>query len=442
MKNICLLLFFFVFSFYDSFAATEVNGFYYSLNSSAKTCTLTYETTSSGSVIAVYKGDVVVPETVEYDGVTYTVTGISGLCFRNCAELTSVIIPSTVIAVGNDAFYGCSSLRRVVFCDSQSTIQLGVYMYGRGNSSYYTSMFIGTPLESLYIGRNFETTNTSSKYLFTGCSNLKHVEIGGYCTSLPKRSFYQCGSLKEFEGGSRLESIGEEALCDCTSLTSITIPDAVTAIGASAFSGCSNLESVVCSNSVTTIGQSAFMNCKRLTLYDMPNSVTTIGSNTFKGCSNLTTIVIPDAVTSIGEYAFSGCSGMTSITIGSTVREIGAYAFSQCTNVKEIHSLNVAPPLCQTTSFNGMNLNQALVYVPKDSKSFYSKATVWKNFICIIEDSESAVERELKLQIEVLEKENSKLKARIENFERGDVNENGEVNISDVSTLVDILLKR
>lgn len=51
-----------------------------------------------------YKNDVTIPETVTYDGTTYTVTSIENYAFANCYTLTDVSIPNTVTSIGNYAF--------------------------------------------------------------------------------------------------------------------------------------------------------------------------------------------------------------------------------------------------------------------------------------------------------------------------------------------------
>ena len=54
-----------------------------------------------------YNGDIVIPETVVYEGVTCSVTSIGNYAFGGCSGLTSVIIPNSVTSIGNYAFYYC-----------------------------------------------------------------------------------------------------------------------------------------------------------------------------------------------------------------------------------------------------------------------------------------------------------------------------------------------
>ena len=59
-----------------------------------------------------------VPETVAGE----TVTQIGPGCFRDCAELTTILLPDTVTVIGREAFAGCSELRGLYLPDGTETI--------------------------------------------------------------------------------------------------------------------------------------------------------------------------------------------------------------------------------------------------------------------------------------------------------------------------------
>ena len=54
-----------------------------------------------------YSGDVVLPESVIYNGQNYRVTTIDSYSFYECSGLISITIPTTLKMVGANAFEGC-----------------------------------------------------------------------------------------------------------------------------------------------------------------------------------------------------------------------------------------------------------------------------------------------------------------------------------------------
>lgn len=80
----------------------EVDGIYYNIE--GNNAIVTYGGYSDDER---YTGDVVIPESVTYNGVTYAVVAIGNNAFNGCGKLTSVVIPNSVTSIGETAFYGC-----------------------------------------------------------------------------------------------------------------------------------------------------------------------------------------------------------------------------------------------------------------------------------------------------------------------------------------------
>ena len=83
---------------------TKIGGLWYSLEHNPFTGARGAVVIGNGES---YSGDVVIPETVTYNGNEYTVTRISDKVFNGCSSLTSVTIPATVKKIGEAAFENC-----------------------------------------------------------------------------------------------------------------------------------------------------------------------------------------------------------------------------------------------------------------------------------------------------------------------------------------------
>ena len=129
-------------------------------------------------------------------------------------------------------------------------------------------------------------------------SDLRSVVIPTNVTTVGYSAFKRCSSLTTvtFEKESQLKTIGGDyyygAFSDCTALTSIEIPASVETIGNTAFSDCSSLATVTFEKGsrLKTIGNNAYYRCTSLTSIEIPASVETIEATAFKRCSKLTTI--------------------------------------------------------------------------------------------------------------------------------------------------------
>ena len=96
----------------------EVDGIFYDLNAANKTATVTFKGDNYYSYDNEYTGDVVIPETVIYNGITYSVTSLGDYCFLRCSSLTSITIPNSVTSLGYECFSDCSSLTSITIPNS------------------------------------------------------------------------------------------------------------------------------------------------------------------------------------------------------------------------------------------------------------------------------------------------------------------------------------
>ncbi len=275
-------------------ASVCVDGIYYNLNTTDKTASVTYDDNK-------YSGNVVIPETIAYDGTTYSVSSIGISAFRGCVELTSVTIPNVVTSIGEYAFSGCAELTSVTIPNSVTTIE---------------------------------------RHAFSGCAGLTSMNISNSVATIPDYAFSGCTGLTSVTIPNSVTTIGISAFNGCVELTSVTIPCSVTSIGFHAFNDCVELTSVTIPCSVTSIESSAFEGCTGLTsvAFNAENctEMGSLRSPVFSGCTKLATLTIGEKVTAIPDYAFNDWSGLTSVTIPNSVTSIGAYAFYNCEQLSSL----------------------------------------------------------------------------------------------------------
>lgn len=316
--------------------------------------------------------DIVVQESITYNGTTYIVKGIGNYAFYGCTDLKSVFIPNSVTNIGGSAFYNCSGLTSVTIPSSVTDI---------GAKAFYGCSGL---TEVNYNATNCNSMGSSSSSIFQDCESLTTLHIGDNVQIIPDYAFRGCTGLTSVTIPNSVTSIGKSTFSGCTGLTSVTIPNSVTSIDYNAFSGCSSLTSVTIPNSVTSISSETFSGCSSLTSVTIPNSVTSIGYGAFWNCTSLTSVTIPDSVTSIGGCAFFGCSSLASVTIPKSVTSIGGGAFQNCTDLTSVVVESETPVGIYSNTFYSSQEN-ATLYVPYGSKAVYETTDYWKDFKEIVE---------------------------------------------------------
>lgn len=286
--------------------------------------------------LATQTGNLIIPESVSYNGVEYSVTSIGNWAFVQCTELISVIIPNSVTNIDGSAFRDCYSLTSVNVTDYVTNIS-GYAFYGCRS---LPSLTIPNSVTSIGYYAFFNVRNVVYNGTATG-SPWGALTINGYIdghlvySDETKTDLTGCSIFAtEVTIPNSVTNIGDYAFAECKELASITIPNSVIYIGKYAFSNCESLIMVNIPNSVGYIGDCAFEQCKALASISIPNLITRIERGAFMYCKGLTSVTIPNSVTSIGNGAFAGCSGLTSVIIPNSVTSIEEYAFGQVRNIE------------------------------------------------------------------------------------------------------------
>ena len=119
----------------------------------------------------------------------------------------------------------------------------------------------GWKLFSHINGVNYDFVLDNLKYVITSSTTVKCVgttvsyPTGGWMipgtalgydvTEIGNDAFSDCDGITSIEIGPKVRSINMDAFSGCTGLTSVTIPNSVTYVGGMAFYGCSSLNSIV-----------------------------------------------------------------------------------------------------------------------------------------------------------------------------------------------------
>ena len=449
---------------------------------------------------------------------------INSYPFVGSPNLTSLYFGRHFKSTERWAFYGLDALEKIEVEDlnAWASINFPDYYY---NPLYYCSHLYhnGMEVTDLVLGDDVPSVGD---YAFFYCDGLKNITIEDGVKSIGAQSFSCCLNIEKVSIADAVEHIGYGAFCYDPSLTDVdfkgnvgkignyafyctsikddlVLPVNIDTIGYGAFERNTNLQRVIFPGTVNYILPNAFLGCTRLQRVDVPdlkmwleikfgdananplqqahhlyvgddelthlvvppgvdrihdyafvgceglsnavigNNVESIGEQAFKDCNGMSIATLGNKVRTIGEKAFYGCSKLTDFTFGKKVETAEMYAFGSCKALVNITSRAVTPPYLKGKSiFPDKVYNNAIVYVPRQSVDAYKEALVWKYFSIegvnfMLKNADVNGDGEVNISdvtavIDIL------LEGGIDDV--GDVNEDDEVNISDINAVVDIIL--
>lgn len=323
---------------------------------------------------------ITIPAQVKYNDTTYTVVAFEDHTFTNCAKLSSITIPNTVIDLGLRAFTGCSALTTIVIpenikeldygafydCHSLISITIPVSVKTIGDDAFYNCSSLKKTIykgnvsdwckikflsaddsnpvnysKNLYINDKLvvdlvipNTVDTINNYVFYGCSSITTVTIPESVTYLANNAFERSGLKhitwhpKNYNNGVPGNSSSRSPFYYIKdSIQSITFGENVDTIPYRMCWEMYNLKSVSLPDNLKCIEYDAFSACKSLESIDIPNGVTYIGNYAFNECYSLPSITLPDSLRTIEQYAFLRCTLLTSITIPEKIAILSDRAF-------------------------------------------------------------------------------------------------------------------
>lgn len=306
--------------------------------------------------------------------------------FRNCNQLTEIVLPEGLEVIGDTAFYGCTQLKQISLPKSVS--QIGAYAYK------------GCPLQGTLDLMNIKDIGEGA---FEGCTGLTSVVLPENLLRIEASLFQGCTGLTVVNIPQCVTTIGTSAFASCSRLQSVSIPDEVERIEDYAFKGCSNMKYLAIGNSVKKIGVEAFGECRRLKSLSIPASVDSILSS-FVDCDSVSSLELKDGNRPIliegkcfnggnmmidtlyigrkisGVPQFNECAYLSTLTVGSMI--LTMQDVSGCKDLSKVICLGATPPEATMTTFSTVTLDGTLV-VPASAEEVYRRTAPWRFFYTI-----------------------------------------------------------
>lgn len=270
---------------------------------------------------------------------------------REIDNLGNISIPASVEIIGDCAFlnFSSESLKNITVANenkyfssengvlfNKNKTELLCYPCGKNETTYTVPntvtklakvSFSGCKLNKLNLPNNLKYIDESA---FTETS-LKTLSIPESVEYIGKYTFLMSG-IETVNIPKRIATIEEGTFSCCINLKSVSIDNHIKYIGDYAFSRCYNLSDINISNNVRSIGKGAFQSTI-IQKIELPASLESIGEYAFNDCQNLQEVTIPNKEVNINNRAFYNCPKLNTVTIPAKVKEIGKNAFGYQGNI-------------------------------------------------------------------------------------------------------------
>ena len=267
-----------------------------------------------------------------------TVTAIGEYAFKGCTNWSSeIVIPDGLVSIAGEAFNGCQNIKGKLEFKALNSLRGSAFYNCKGLTglSFSSTCTLTTIEGSAFYGCSGldgkVTIPNSVKSIgggaFKGCSSLDEIELPEGITTITGSSFNSCSELKKIHIPSTVTTIEPYAFSRCVQLSEIEIPDGLTTVAPYAFESCKSIKGDLEFKSLNSLGMYAFVGCKALTSISFSEgcTLTSIPVRAFSDCSALQKVSISNSVTNIEGWAFSGCSDLTTITIPTSVTTVGKF---------------------------------------------------------------------------------------------------------------------
>ena len=236
-------------------------------------------------------------------------------------DVGKIIIPSSVVAIGNNPFakpgWGRCSVNTIE-CYSDLFVVSDFALYTKDKKkliSYFGKAPIVTIPEGVEIIGN---------EAFVENEDLKEIKFPNSLCSIEDAAFKYCLNLRSISLPDNVKTIGKECFYGCESLEVISSLGEIEIISKEAFCGC-NIQKVILPKSLKEIDDNAFNSNNNLYGISLPENMRRIGNSCFAFCS-INQVCLNDCLLEIGDFCFFGCP-IESIALPSSIESIGNNPF-------------------------------------------------------------------------------------------------------------------
>ena len=306
-----------------------------------------------------YKGDLVVPASITYNGKEYKVTAIGKEAFRNCYNVTTITLPKTIERIDSFGMSNCCSMKNFVLPGNVKVLETGALQSNRFVTFEAENGLdsIGTEAISHLGNLTSMKLPASVKSIAPGSLHYSHKleaitidENNPYWKSVDGVVFSKDGKiLLDFpcykDGGeqyslpSGTKEIAPHAMSYLDRVTSIKFPYSLEKAGERAFYSCAKLVTLSGETCFKEMDKQAFSSCTKLEKFEVGYNITMLDSAVFQG-SYIPQVKLSSAraLKTIGKDAFNHC-GLQTIDIPTAVTDIASSAFLYCTSLKSINMI-------------------------------------------------------------------------------------------------------
>lgn len=345
------------------------------------------------------------------DGVLFTIDGQELLKYPQGKTNENYSIPSSVRIIGGYSF-AYSNLSTVEIPNSVNVIESSAFYYSKN-------------LDNVVVPNSVTKIEMSA---FSNCSNLNTIKLSESIKKLEAFVLSYCVSLQNVDIPKSVQEVDGYALSGCSSLTSINVDpdnewlssvggvlytkdlkklikcpmtmyaeqyraaDGVEEICNNAFNKCTNIKEFYLPESVRKIGISAFSYCN-IHMISIPENVQSIDMMAFENCDSLRAFAIPDGIEKLNMQILGYCDSLAYVSIPSSVKSMDLSVFANCKALRMIDCAIKNPSDVKISESYGGGYNQfanipsdCTWRIPAGTSSSYKAQPWWVSTWQIIEN--------------------------------------------------------